>query len=64
MLDWILIDFYRAISIVDLIYLIITTLSLIKCFKKGFVLSILSMAKWLLAIYYYINYFSKIKTLF
>ena len=30
-----------------LIYLIITILSLIKCFKKGFVLSILSMAKWI-----------------
>ena len=42
-------DFYRLISIIDLIYLIITILSLIKCYKKGFVLSILSMAKWLLA---------------
>ena len=42
-------EFYDAISIVDLIYLILTILSLIKCYKKGFVLSILSMAKWLLA---------------
>ena len=42
-------DFYQAISIVDLLYIIITILSLIKCYKKGFVLSILSMAKWLLA---------------
>ena len=42
-------DFYDAFSIIDLIYLIITILSLIKCYKKGFVLSILSMAKWLLA---------------
>ncbi len=42
-------DFYDATSIIDLIYLIITILSLIKCYKKGFVLSILSMAKWLLA---------------
>ena len=42
-------DFYEAISLVDLIYLIITILSLIKCYKKGFVLSILSMAKWLFA---------------
>ena len=42
-------DFYEAISVIDLIYLIITILSLIKCYKKGFVLSILSMAKWLLA---------------
>ena len=43
------INFYDSISIIDLTYLIITILSLIKCFKKGFVLSILSMAKWLLA---------------
>ena len=42
-------DFYDALSIIDIIYLIITILSLIKCFKKGFVLSVLSMAKWLLA---------------
>ena len=42
-------DFYQQTSIVDILYLIITILSLIKCYKKGFVLSILSMAKWLLA---------------
>jgi membrane protein required for colicin V production len=42
-------DFYDAASIIDILYLIITILSLIKCYKKGFVLSILSMAKWLLA---------------
>ncbi len=42
-------DFYDVTSIIDLIYLIITILSLVKCYKKGFVLSILSMAKWLLA---------------
>ena len=42
-------DFYDAVSIIDLIYLIITILSIITCFKKGFILSILSMAKWLLA---------------
>jgi len=41
-------DFYKATSIIDIMYLIITILSLIKCYKKGFVLSILSMAKWLL----------------
>ena len=48
MLDF-LKDFYQQASIVDILYLIITILSLIKCYKKGFVLSILSMAKWLLA---------------
>ena len=42
-------DFYNAISILDLFYLTITILSLIKCYKKGFVLSILSMLKWLFA---------------
>ena len=41
--------FYNVISIIDLIYLIITVLSLITCYKKGFVLSILLMAKWLFA---------------
>ena len=41
--------FYKATSIIDLIYFTITILSLIKCYKKGFVLSILLMAKWLLA---------------
>jgi membrane protein required for colicin V production len=42
-------DFYQAISLIDLIYLIITTLSLIKCYRKGFVLSILAASKWILA---------------
>ena len=42
-------EFYNSISIIGLIYLILTVLSLIKCYRKGFVLSILAMAKWLLA---------------
>jgi membrane protein required for colicin V production len=42
-------DSYEAISLFDLIYLIITILSLIKCSRKGFVLSILAASKWLLA---------------
>ena len=33
----------------DIIYLVFTLLSLIKCTKNGFVLSILSASKWLLA---------------
>ena len=32
-------EFYNSISIIDLIYLILTILSLIKCYKKGFILS-------------------------
>ena len=42
-------EFYESMSIIDLIYLVLTILSLIKCYTKGFVLSILSMSKWLLA---------------
>ena len=42
-------DFYETISTIDLIYLLITIYSVFQCYKKGFVLSILSMAKWLLA---------------
>ena len=42
-------DFYKATSILDLLYMLITILSLIKCYRKGFVLSVLSMAKWLVA---------------
>ena len=54
-------DFYEAISLIDLIYLIITILSLITCYKKGFVLSILSMAKWLLAYVITLILFPRIK---
>ena len=42
-------EFYNFISIIDLIYLILTILSLVKCYRKGFVLSILAMSKWLFA---------------
>ena len=42
-------EFYNSVSLIDLIYLIITIISLIKCYSKGFVLSILAMSKWLLA---------------
>ena len=54
-------DFYQAISIIDLIYLILTILSLISCYKKGFILSILSMSKWLLAYIITLILFPKIK---
>ena len=42
-------DLIKKISSLDIIYFTITILSLIKCYKKGFVLSILSASKWLLA---------------
>tara|TARA_B110001452_G_scaffold244347_1_gene228320 strand:- start:293 stop:838 length:546 start_codon:yes stop_codon:yes gene_type:complete len=54
-------DFYDATSIIDIIYLIISTLSLIKCYKKGFVLSILSMSKWLLAYIVTLIIFPRVK---
>ena len=54
-------DFYEAISIIDLIYFFLTILSLITCYKKGFVLSILSMAKWLLAYVITLILFPRIK---
>ena len=56
-----LVNFYNATSIIDLIFLIITILSIIKCYKKGFVLSILSMAKWLLAYVITLLIFPRIK---
>ena len=43
------INFYKITSMIDIIYILITTLSLIKCYKQGFILSLLSMAKWLFA---------------
>ena len=42
-------EIYDSTSIIDTLYFLITILSLIKCYRKGFILSILSMAKWLLA---------------
>ena len=42
-------DLLKKISSFDIIYFIITFFSVLKCYKKGFVLSILSASKWLLA---------------
>jgi len=57
-------DFYEATSIIDLIYLIITIFSVIGCYRKGFVLSILSMAKWLFAYVITLIIFPKVKPYF
>ena len=54
-------DFYKATAIVDLIYLVITIWSLIGCYKKGFILSVLSMAKWLLAYVITLILFPRVK---
>ena len=54
-------EFYDKTSVIDLLYLVVTIFSLIKCYKKGFVLSILSMAKWLLAYILTLLIFPKVK---
>ena len=43
------VDFYKTTNSLDIVSLVITIFTLIGCYKKGFVLSILSMAKWFLA---------------
>ena len=53
--------FYEVISILDLIYLVITILSVIKCYSKGFIMSILAASKWLLAYVVTLFLFSRIK---
>ena len=44
-----IIDFFSEFSSFDTIYLFITLWTLFECTKKGFLLSILSASKWLLA---------------
>merc|ERR1712127_467309 len=56
--------FYEAISVIDLIFLIITISSVIKCYSKGFVLSLLSASKWLLAYVVTLILFPKVKPYF
>ena len=56
-----LVEFYDMTSIIDILYLLISVLSLIKCYKKGFVLSVLSMAKWLFAYIITLIIFPRIK---
>ena len=54
-------DFYQSVLAFDLIYIIITLLSLIKCSRKGFVLSILEAGKWLLAYVVTLILFPRVK---
>ena len=55
------VNFFEKISSFDLIYILFTILSLIKCFRKGFILSILAASKWLLAYVITLFLFPKIK---
>ena len=61
MLDYVK-DLYENISTFDLIYLIITLLSLIKCSRQGFTLSLLAAAKWLLAYVITLILFPRVKS--
>ena len=60
----ILINFYKTISLIDLFYLIVTALSVVKCYREGFVLSLLAASKWLLAYIVTLILFPKIKPFF
>ena len=44
-----IIDFFSELTEFDIVYLFITLWSLFECMKKGFILSIFSASKWLLA---------------
>ena len=57
-------DFYQAVSWIDLIFLIITVFSVIKCYSKGFILSLLSASKWVLAYVITLILFPKAKPYF
>ena len=54
-------DFYKNILAFDLIYLIVTLYSVVRCSSKGFVLSLLATAKWLLAYVITLILFPRIK---
>ena len=54
---------FNNISSFDLIYIFFTLLSLIKCYRKGFVLSILAASKWLLAYVLTLIIFPRVKPL-
>ena len=57
-------EFFSDTSFIDFLYLVITVLSLIQCYRKGFILSILSMAKWILAYVITLILFPKAKPYF
>ena len=59
-----LIDFYETISVLDLLFLIIIITSMIKSYRQGFILSLLSASKWLLAYVVTLILFPRIKPYF
>ena len=52
---------FENVSSFDLIYIFFTLLSLIKCYRKGFILSLFAASKWLLAYVITLIIFPKIK---
>ena len=54
---------FEKISSFELIYIFFTILSLIKCSKKGFVLSLIAASKWLLAYILTLIIFPRVKPL-
>ena len=52
---------FENISSFDLVYIFFTLLSLMKCYRKGFVLSILAASKWLFAYVLTLFLFPKVK---
>ena len=57
----VIMNLFKATSVIDLVYISLTVLSLVKCYKKGFVLSVLSIAKWLLAYVITLLIFPRVK---
>ena len=59
-----LIKIFQNIALFDIVYLFFTVYFVIKCFKDGFILSILSISKWILAYIITLILFPKIKPYF
>ena len=57
-------DILNELYSFDIFYLVFTILSLINCTKKGFLLSVLSASKWLLAYVLTLFLFPKVKPYF
>ena len=56
-----ILEIFNKILIFDLIFIVLIILSLIKCTSKGFVLSLLSASKWILAYVLTLFLFPRIK---
>ena len=56
------VDFFKITNVIDIVYLVITIFTLIGCYKRGFVLSIISMARWFIAYIITLIIFPRAKT--